>query len=106
MNLKTNMPNIIFATPDTLKQPKGGLVIEAPQEQDHVLGASGPDFDVLCADGHWADFMPVPEIQRTIDGDTFMCVSFSNNNISEFIMRKAFGETVNMSDIFLGVQGS
>lgn len=95
--------DLIFATEETLIQPVGGLIVEDPQEQDHVLGATGPDFDVLVEDGHWAPFTPSPELQRNKFGDTFMCVSYSNNNIHEFLLNRLFGEVVNMSDIFLGV---
>ena len=94
---------IIFSTEENLKQPKGALIVEKPQEQDHVLGATGPEFEVLCEDGQWADFAPDPELQRNRFGDTFMCVSFSKNNIDEFILRKRYNEVFNFSDLFLGV---
>lgn len=93
--------------PEDLIQPVGGLIVEAPLEQDHVLGATGdqiggPDFEVLVPDGHWAPFSPAMELQRNRFGDTFMCVSYSNNNIHEFIIKQKFQEDVNMSDLFLG----
>ncbi len=98
------MPNkITFATPKTLVQPSGvGLVIEAPQEQDHILGASGPEFQALVKDGQWINFIPNSELQRNRNGDTFMCVSYSLNNIHEFLFGMAFNETINKSDLFLG----
>lgn len=95
--------DILFATEETLVQPKGGLIIEEPQAEDHILGASGPEFEVQVPNGHWAPYMPDPELQRNRFGDTFMCVSYSNNNIHEFLMKKMFDETRNLSDIFLGV---
>jgi len=94
---------IKFATEETLIQPKGALIVEEPQEQDHVLGATGPDFEVLVEDGHWADYAPNPELQRNRFGDTFMCVSYSKNNVDEFILKKRYDEVVNFSDLFLGV---
>lgn len=102
------MSEIIFATEENLKKPSGGLIVEEPQPQDHVLGGlndspPGPEFDVLVEDGHWAKFAPVPELQRVNGGDTFMCVSFSNNNIHEFLMKRMFDENFNFSDVFLGV---
>lgn len=96
--------NLNFATQETLQQPIGGLVIEGPQEQDHVLGAIGPDnFEVLQSDAQWAKFAPNPELQRNKNGDLFMCVSFSKLNIVEFLIKRLFDETVNYSDLFLGV---
>jgi len=100
------MPEIIFATPEDLKQPVGGLVVESPQDEDHVLGAegaTGPDFDVLVDDGQWANYAPNPELQRNRFGDTYMCVSFSANNIAEFLVKRQYDEFVNWSDIFLGI---
>ena len=34
---------LTFATQETIVQPVGGLVVEPPQEQDHVLGANGAE---------------------------------------------------------------
>lgn len=101
-------PKIVFATKETIIQPKSlGLVLEAPQEQDHILGGpigsiAGPDFDVLVEDGQWANYAPKAEVQLNRYGDTFMCVSFSKNNVDEFIALRKYGETINFSDIFLG----
>lgn len=93
--------------PEDLIQPVGGLIVEAPLEQDHVLGATGdqiggPDFEVLVPDSHWAPFVPSPELQKNRFGDTYMCVSYSNNNAHEFLIKQKFKEDVNMSDLFLG----
>ena len=97
--------DIVWATKETVVQPKGGLVIENPQEQDHVLGAAvaGPDFEVLVPDGQWHAYLPGAEIQRNRFGDTFMCVSFSHQNACEIIVNRRYGDLMNMSDIFLGV---
>ncbi len=99
------MPNreLIFATKETIKQPVGGLIVEPPDEQDHILGASGPDFEVLIPSGQWHEHLPIPELQRNRHGDTFMCVSFSLNNIHEMLKNRLFGEVINKSDLFLGV---
>lgn len=97
------MNNLVFATKKTLKQPTGGLIVEAPLEQDHVLGASGPDFEPIVPSGQWHEHLPSAELQRNRHGDTFMCVSFSNNNAHEVLMKRLFGEELNMSDLFLGV---
>lgn len=91
-----------------LKKPVGGLIVEEPREEDHVLGAAvlggiaGPEFDVLVPTGHWASYTPEQEIQRNRFGDTYMCVSFSNNNVQEMLMKRLYNEDVNMSDLFLG----
>lgn len=94
---------IVFATEENLIQPTGGLIVEERQEEDHVLGASGPDFTELVKDGQWGEFAPNPELQRNRFGDTFMCVSFSKNNINEMLINRMYGESYNFSDIFLGV---
>lgn len=95
---------IVFATKETLVQPAGGnLIVEKPEEQDHVLGATGPEFEVLVSDGHWSKYAPMHELQRNKNGDTFMCVTFSLNNIHEFLHIRLHGSEINKSDIALGV---
>ena len=93
---------ITFATPDTIKQPSGGLIIDKPLEQDHVLGATETviEWEKLVPDGHWRDFQPVSERQSSKYGNTFGCVGFSLNNIHEFIHRKRYNEEINKSDRF------
>uniref|UniRef100_A0A6H1ZC94 Putative peptidase n=1 Tax=viral metagenome TaxID=1070528 RepID=A0A6H1ZC94_9ZZZZ len=98
------MKNIIFADDKTIKQPKGALIVEKPQEQDHILGGeAGEDFDILMENGQWLDERPEPELQRNNKGDTFMCVTYSLNNIHEYIYKKRYDEIINFSDIFVGV---
>lgn len=99
------MPNIEFATQETLIKPVGGLINQDRDENDHVLGAalSGPDFEILIPDGQWETYLPASELQRNNNGDTFMCVSFSHQNCCEFIISRRYGEILNMSDIALGV---
>lgn len=100
------MSEIIFATPDTVQQPTGGLILIEREEQDHVLGATGYtgyDFDILVTDAHWSPFAPVAELQTTKYGDLFGCVSFSKNNAKEFIHKKRYLEEINCSDVFLTV---
>lgn len=97
------MNTLKFATKKTVKQPVGALIVEAPLEQDHVLGgAIGDDFPILVEDGHWSPYQPTPELQKNRFGDNFMCVSYSNNNAHEFIHKRLFDEEINWSDIFLG----
>lgn len=98
-------PNFTLSQ-EEIVQPKGGLVLEERRGEDHVLGASessGPAFAVLQADGQWLPFLPDPELQRNDFGDTFMCVTFSLNNVHEALINRIYGETVNFSDPFLGV---
>jgi len=98
--------NIVFATPETIIQPKDcGLVIEAPLiEQDHVLGGliGGTEFSIQLPGGHWAPYAPEPELQRNDLGDLFMCVSFAINNVDEFLIKKQFGDVINFADTALG----
>jgi hypothetical protein len=94
---------IRFANKETVIQPVGGLILEDPHAEDHVLGATGPELEILVPDGQWDKYIPPVEIQRNRHGDTFMCVSFSFNNCIEAILNKKYGDTTNRSDIFLGV---
>jgi hypothetical protein len=97
-------PPLSFATKETLVQPVGGnLIVEPKLEQDHILGASGPEFAPLVLDGHWVKHMPIAELQRNRFGDTYMCVTFSLNNIHEFLHKRLYGTEINKSDICLGV---
>lgn len=92
-----------FATKETLVQPTGGNLIPDSQEpQDYVLGATGQEFAELT-DGHWAKYVPLAELQKNRYGDTYMCVSFSCNNVHEFLHKLQYGVEFNKSDIFLGV---
>lgn len=96
-------PPLTFATKETLVLPTGGNLIPDSQEpQDHILGASGPEFAELT-DGHWAKYLPMVELQRNRFGDTYMCVTFSLNNIHEFLHKRIYGTEINKSDICLGV---
>lgn len=94
-----------FATPETIKQPSGGLVLEPVVEGDYILGANDPKNlgEVLVEDGHWEKFLPEQEIQRVRDGDTFCCVTFSNLNVMEMLHKRKYGYEINGSDMFLGV---
>lgn len=92
--------SITFATPETIKQPSGGLIVEKPLEQDHVLGATETaiQWERLVPDGHWQDYQPVSERQSSKYGNTFGCVGFSLNSNHEFIHRKRYNEEINKSD--------
>lgn len=94
---------IEFATPENTKQPTGGLLREAPHDQDHVFGATGPDLEVLT-DGHWSPFAPPHVLQRNRLGqDTFFCVSFSLNSNHSFIFKKRYNEVLDKSERFLAL---
>lgn len=98
------MDTIVFTeSQEEIIQPKGGLVVELPQVDDHVLGATGPEFAVLQENGQWHEFLPDPELQRNDNGDTFMCVTFSLNNAHEAVLKRLYGEAPNFSDLCLGV---
>lgn len=97
---------IQFATPETIKQPSGGLVLQDLVPEDYILGANDPKklgHQVLIEDGHWANHLPVQEIQRVRDGDTFGCVSFSFNNALEMLHKRKYGYEINVSDRFVTV---
>ena len=58
-----------FATPETIKQPKGNLILEDLTETDYILGSKDPKNigKVVVEDGHWARFAPIPELQKILD---------------------------------------
>lgn len=94
-----------FATPETVKQPTGGLILEERAETDYILGAFDPKGlgQVLIEDGHWTPYLPVQEIQRVRDGDTYGCTGYSDNNVDEFIHKRKYGYEINISDMFVVV---
>lgn len=88
-----------FAAPSEIKQPVGGLIIQEPLEQDHILGGFGPKWEEILPTGRWLDFAwEDPEIQVVEDGDTFWCVIFSHNSIWRFIHRKRYTDDFNCSE--------
>lgn len=99
------MAEIIFATPETIVQPVGSLILEPRSEKDHILGAYDPKGmgKVVLEGGHWAPFAPAVEIQRVSDGDTYGCTCFSDNNIDEFIHKCKYNEEIDISDMFVTV---
>lgn len=93
-----------FATPETIKQPTGGLVLEKKQNQDCILGGTKTlDWEVLVSKGHWSEYAPPAELQKNSRGDVYGCVSFSYNNAHEFIYKKRYNEDLNKSDRFIVV---
>ncbi|GAC1413758.1 MAG: hypothetical protein NVSMB66_6180 [Candidatus Doudnabacteria bacterium] len=96
------MPEIVFATPETIKHPAGGLVVTLPQPEDYVMG--GPNvFEPIVADGHWTPFMPAMLRQGNIYFDTWGCVSFSLNNNHKFIHKALYGTEIDACNRFLTV---
>lgn len=95
-----------FVNPNSVKQPAGGLILEERKETDYLLGANDPkNLGVAINDGHWAKYaeqLPI-EIQRVIDGDTYCCTAFSDNNIDEMLYLAQYGEQIDISDMFVGV---
>ena len=94
-----------FATPQTIKQPNGGLILKSNIDiEEKPLGARKKEsWSKVNEGGHWRDFQPVSELQRNRRGDVYGCVSFSNNSAHEFIIKKQYGEEPNMSDRYLVV---
>ncbi len=91
-----------FATQETIIQPKGNLIVEPPRDADHVLGATGPEWDRVNPGGHWTNLI-APEDQKNRFGDTYMCTAFSLCSALEFVYKKRYGEEINLSDIFVGI---
>jgi hypothetical protein len=98
---------MIFATPETIKQPQGGdLILEDVVDQDYVLGANNPKNlgEVLVEDGDWTKFDTLWELQRNKFGwDNWSCVTYSLNKVHQFIIKRKYGATVNFSDRFVAV---
>lgn len=98
--------NITFATRDTIKQPTGGLILQDIAPEDWILGSKDPKklgFQVLVENSHWAPYLPIQEIQRVRDGDTYGCVGFSKNNATEMVHKRKYGYEINLSDRLLVV---
>ena len=100
---------MIFATPETIIQPKGGdYKPDELDDRDLVLGASIPKKfgavnygQVLVEDGDWTLFDTLWESQKNQFGwDSFWCVIFSLNKVHQFIIKRKYGITVNFSDRF------
>ncbi len=95
---------IQFATPETIKQIKNTtpLVLEAVKETDHILGASGPEWEKVLPTRNWLDFAwSNPEIQVVSDGDLFWCVKFSHGSAHRFVWRVRYnGEDFDTSERF------
>lgn len=93
--------DIKFATEETIKQPKGALILEEPKAEDWVLGGLGDQKlgASILKGGHWAPFVPaISEIQTAADGDTYGCTCFSDNNIDETLCIFQYKEEINISD--------
>lgn len=78
------------------------LELEHEHEDDYILGASSLPKVILVEDGDWRPFYPVLEVQSKAF-DTYSCVSFANNNITEMMHKRLYGEEINYSDRFLSV---
>ncbi len=66
------------------------------------LGAKLPQ-EVLCEDGDWSLFLPKLEIQKNKYFDTYSCTNFANNNCSEAIHLKRYGEEIDYSERYSAV---
>lgn len=93
---------MIFAHPQDIKQPKGGLILEERNENDYVLGATAP-WEIVNPERKWRNYMPVFELQKNRHGDVWGCVSFSYNSAHEFIHIKKYSKEINKNDRFVVV---
>lgn len=67
------------------------------------LGASKIPQEVLVEDGDWSPYLPKLEVQKNNQFDSYSCTNFANNNASEMIHIKRYGEEVNYSERFSAV---
>lgn len=91
-------------TEEELKKPTQGLILAPAKPEDYVFGGSSLPRVILRPDGQHDNYLPVQEIQRTLNNnDTFMCVSYSLNNNLEIIHKEQYGYELNFDDLFTGV---
>lgn len=91
---------IKFATQETLVQPKGSLL---PDEVGAEVGNVATFGKTLVQGGHWSPFLQPPEQQRAIDGDTYGCTGFSDNNVDQMLHKCQYGTEIDISDRFVVV---
>lgn len=101
MNYLVNNP-MEFAEVSKVKQPSGGLKLESPEERDYILGALVTNF-VKQKTNRYRDLLPKIELQRNKNGDTYLCVTFSLNNVHEILYRIQYGTEINFSELFVGI---
>ncbi len=103
--------NLEFATVENLKQPVGGLLPSIIEESDHVMGGLlGEVWPDLLPSGRWysevlanSTMKDNPEIQRVLDGDTYLCVTYSHDSIWRLIHLKKYNKDFNVSERFIGI---
>lgn len=106
--LEEQLKNIVFATPETVVQPKGTMILgHVITEQDHVLGGLlGDIWTPVLPDANWLKFIwSNPEIQRVLDGDLYWCVTFSRNSIWRFVWKVQYNEDFNISERLAAIGG-
>jgi len=82
------------------KYSNNGVIEEEASEKDWIFGMSDADKIVLREDGQWDDYMPAIEVQKKGVVETMACVSFSLNNVIEFLAKRKYDEEWNKSDRF------
>ena len=78
-----------------------GYIADTIDEKDFVLGSLNIPTEILQTDGQWDAFIPMDEIQRTENYDTYGCTIFGTLNALEFLFKRLFGETKNWSERFV-----
>lgn len=78
--------------------------IEPKIEREHyVLGGSPIPVKILQPFGNWNDSLPDGEKQFVSKFDTYNCTSFNTLNQIEQYLRKAFNDSTNYSDRWVGI---
>lgn len=84
-----------------------GLIIESLSEKDYVFGAVERSLDAkfagrepLAPNGDWSRYMPVTEPQN-VTYETNACVSFSFLSAIEFLKKRLYDKSSNLSDRFV-----
>lgn len=79
---------------------KYGLILDTPQPENYVFGASLP-FISLQPDGDWTNSLPEKEIQNLNGIEPYACVTFTVLHCVEILIKRQYGIDTNYSDRFL-----
>uniref|UniRef100_A0A6M3L5A2 Uncharacterized protein n=1 Tax=viral metagenome TaxID=1070528 RepID=A0A6M3L5A2_9ZZZZ len=82
------------------KFSNNGVILENLRDTDYIFGASPLDKKIINETAQWIDYTPTYEMQRSNKFDTLGCVTFSELNVNEMLIKKQENKEVNFSDRF------
>lgn len=86
-----------------MNEKKGGYIEPEIRQTAYVLGDGQAPEVALEPTGNWQDVLPVGEEQKRHGVEGSNCTAFAITNVIEMYEAKAFGESGNWSDRFLGL---